>query len=276
MTARAAFTPQEYQYPEDSTMLAQLSGLRDLQAMVARFIREIGEPWISGELAGTGVRVSSRQFPEIHVLVTELAAYFAVPLPHIYLIDDGQLNAFTHGIGNQSFIALTSRLFQQLDTRGLCFVLGHEIGHIHCRHVLYTTMCHWLLGQAKMQHDPQTDQMLLSMLSWMRMAEISADRAGLLACGDRDAAVRAALTMLVGSAQLATRIDIDEYISEQCLSLEFNPLALQHQDIHSHPYMPFRLCELNKYAASQPYQRLRAKIGEPAIDIDEPITINFS
>ncbi|MHB0935556.1 MAG: M48 family metallopeptidase [Armatimonadota bacterium] len=268
------FSPRAYQYPDDTAMLERLAGLRILQDVVARFIREIGEPWVSGELTGTGVRVSPRQFPELYAVAASLADLFGLPVPHLFLIHDARLNAFTHGIGNQSFVAITTPLFEQLDEPGLRFILGHEFGHIHCRHVLYTTMLHWLLenGQNGMSQD-----VILQMLNGMRLAEISADRAGLLACGDAQVAARAALTLVTGTAKLAARIDIDEYISEQCLSLEYNPIALRRQDIHSHPYMPFRLCELMKFSASLPYRQAIDALREPDIELnDDALAIRLS
>ncbi|MEI6514221.1 MAG: M48 family metallopeptidase [bacterium] len=273
MSSRTTFNPEEYLYPDDRQMMTRLESVRGLKEMATRFINEISEPWVSGQLAGTGVRASERQLPELHKQVYTLAASFGVPMPHVYIVSDSNLNAVTYGTGNQCFISLTNALYEQLSPQQLAFVLGHEIGHIHCRHVLYITMARWFFDDTKSRSDRNANELLTAIMDWMRTSEISADRAGLVACGDKDVACKALVAMVVGSRNLAEKIDVNEYIAEQALSLQFNPLALQRQNFESHPYMPFRIGELLEFADGTAYRQLSEKwresmsFEEAAIDI---------
>lgn len=274
MSTPAIIEAQAYQYPDDLAMLVQFRRLHALQEAATTLIREYSEPSISGELMGMGVRVSPRQFPEILAQARALSARFGVQTPQIYIVNDAYLNAFTHGIGNQCFVAITCALLEQLDEAGLAFILGHEIGHMHCRHVLYTTMAHWLLEPAHAQTLHVAPELTEALLLWLRVSEITADRAGLLACGAPEQAFRTLLTLATGRKALAERVDLDEYLADQSLALEFNPVALQRQHARSHPYLPFRIGELRAFLDSPAYRQLQAR-EMVAAAADEPITIDL-
>ena len=49
------------------------------------------------------------------------------------------MNAYTYG-ETSTFIALSSGLIEHLDREELKSVIGHECGHILCKHVLYKTI----------------------------------------------------------------------------------------------------------------------------------------
>ena len=261
------FRSENYQHPEDLRMLHELDRMRHLQSMASDFLREVNEPVISGALTANGIKVSKIQFPEVYSCAEDIAAIFGVPTPQVFIINDPIPNAFIHGIGGLTFVGVAHSLIEQLDPCGLRFIFGHEIGHIQCRHVLYTTMMQWLLGNTQRVPRGDVEQLLLTMFSWMRMAELSADRAGLLACGNSRSAFICLLTMTVGSRDLAEQVDIHEYVADQTCSLSFNPFALRRQNTQSHPFMPFRICELDKFANSSVFEQFMDQVSPIMIDL---------
>ena len=249
-------SPSDYEYGPDTQARSRLSRLHELREFSREFICRVAEPWISGELAGNGLRVTQTQLPWLHSVVVEVAALLDVPVPHVFVRQDPFLNAFTHGVGNQAFLAITHALLEQLEGLELRFIIGHEIGHIKSQHVLYTSMASYLFDQAARARNRVPSSLLAELTEWQRQSEVTADRAGLLICGDVDAACTALLTTAIGSRKLSTQVDVGEFVENQELSIEFNPIARRRELSQSHPFMPKRIRELLAFASSEHYRSL--------------------
>jgi Zn-dependent protease with chaperone function len=96
----------------------------------------------------------------------------------------------------------------------LLFVLGHELGHFRSRHVVYSQIAMVLpvLGDVLKTATLGIGGLLsgglqLSVNNWLRMSDFTADRAGMLACQDLDAACRALIKL--GGAVEAGHADFD-------------------------------------------------------------------
>jgi len=91
-------------------------------------------------------------------------------------------------------------------------------------------------------------------LWWNRACEYSADRAGLLACGDLNKAVSALLKIGVG-LQVSQGMDAQRAL--QKLREEMNDTASHVGELFAtHPLIAKRIDELKKWAASAEYKRL--------------------
>ena len=115
-------------------------------------------------------------------------------VPEVFVQSDPRPQATALGV-DRPFIVVTSGMLDLLDDEELRFVLLHELGHIQSGHALYTTMLLQLMRMA-------------ASLSWLsvgalglrgiigalherqRKAELSGDRAGLLAVQDSGAGLR--------------------------------------------------------------------------------------
>src|SRR2546421_583778 len=83
----------------------------------------------------------------------------------------------------------------------LRYLLGHELGHLLSGHAVYRTMMSILTGLAStLPLGPIVFRVILfGLLEWWRKAELSADRAGLLAGQDPAAALRAHMKLAGGN-----------------------------------------------------------------------------
>jgi len=248
--------PSDYEYPPDTEARTRLSQLGELKEFSRDFISRVAEPWLSGQLAGDAVRVTASQLPWLFDAVTEVAGLLEVAVPHVYVQQDPHLNAYTHGVGNQAVLAITHSLLEQLNKPELRFIVGHEIGHIKSQHVVFSTMASYLLGDAQSRGSSEFSSLLSELLEWQRESEVTADRAGLLVCGDVRASCTALLTLVVGSRRLAEQMDVVEFVENQDLDLEYNPLAKQLEFSRTHPFMPKRIKELLAFTESKNYSRL--------------------
>jgi hypothetical protein len=179
-----------WEHPADRGALTALRQLRGFDYLLRKLAGLWNERALRLVYIGSSVRVDHRQFARLHLLYTEAATSLDVRrLPDLYVIADPVPQAVTLGI-DQPFVVLTSGMVDLLDDDDeLRFVLGHELGHVLSGHAVYTTMLIQLLrvsltlswlpfGTLGMR------AIIAALYEWRRKAELSSDRAGLLASQD--------------------------------------------------------------------------------------------
>ena len=128
--------------------------------------------------------------------------------PELYVYNDPYPNAITLGV-DKPFIAISSSLYDLCDDDERRFVLGHELGHAMSGHALYQSLLQHLLNLiGSFGWIPAGGLGLRALIAalreWQRKAELSGDRAGLLATQDVDAGLRLQMKM---AARRAPRPD---------------------------------------------------------------------
>jgi Zn-dependent protease with chaperone function len=187
-----------------------------------------------------------------------------IPIPHaIAQHESDSFNAFTAGTDDYAFIQLSSNLCEFYPERELYFVIGHESGHIAAGHMVYHTLVEVLTGAVA----PYLGLLgpLLSgtagvpLLAWSRRSEITADRAGLLCCGDIAIAERALLRLVTGMLD-AEWVDVEEYLRRSGDVESFHGWATNLREFFaSHPLIPRRIKALRLFANSELYYTLSGK-----------------
>jgi Zn-dependent protease with chaperone function len=186
------------------------------------------------------------RLPEVMQLVTTCRQRLDVTdAVEVYVTADPVLNAYAVGFSAPYVVVLHSALLEQLDRDELAYVIGHELAHVKFKH---TTLL-GLIGQLGTQTygSPLLSLLLRGIfLSWMRVTELTADRAGLIACGRLDKALATQLVLAVG-LERARLVDVGEvirYYREHDVDL-----AQQLGDVLStHPRMEARLDAIVDYA----------------------------
>jgi Zn-dependent protease with chaperone function len=128
----------------------------------------------------------------------------------VYVTSSPVLNAYAVGFAPPYVVVLHSALLEELDRVELAYVVGHELAHVKYKH---TTVL-GLIGQLGTQSYgvPILSLLLRAVfLSWMRVTERTADRAGLIACGRLDKALSTQLKLSVGHER-ARRVDVGALI----------------------------------------------------------------
>jgi len=190
--------PQAYEHPLDTKALDALEGTPGLETLVRKCNEWGFERLLRVRYTGSNLRVNADNFPELHQMLREAREILDLPKePDFYVAAGGEINAFTAGV-ERPLVVLSSGAVDLLTDDELFFVIAHELGHIKSGHVLYYQIAEFLpvigdlIGTATLGVGSMVSTALeIALLNWKRMSEFTADRAGLLACQNADAAIGA-------------------------------------------------------------------------------------
>jgi Zn-dependent protease with chaperone function len=250
-----------WEHPADRGALVALRQLRGFDYVLRKLSGLINERAFRLALLGSAVRIDERQFPRVHRVYTEAATTLDVhELPELYVNNFPTWNAITVGM-DKPFIVLNSALLDGLDEEETRFVLGHELGHAQSGHALYQSLLFWLmrltgalswvpLGALGLR------AIVAALQEWSRKAELSGDRAGLLAVQDPAVALRVQMKMAGGGdlSQLDTTAFLaqgTEY--ESAGDLRDSVLKLLLLEAQSHPFAVVRAHELRHWVDEGEY-----------------------
>ncbi len=223
------------------------------------------------ELLGTAVKVTDQQFPKIYKIVARCAETLQIPMPAVYVSPAiGELNAHTLGTDEDSYIVINAAIVDHLDDDELAAVIGHECGHIHNNHVVYSTALYYLSVSASFYVRWVVQPAILALRAWSRRAEITCDRAALLCTRNLDVTTSAIVKLGLGSQKLYKELRIDEYLKQ--LDEGRRGVGRVQEYFRSHPYLPKRIEALRLFARSSFYRRfagLPMDTGEPMLDSAE-------
>lgn len=253
----------DYAFSGDIRVLRKLQRAAPVRIVAEAAVR-FWKSMEKNELLGKSVKVSRRQFPDLHRLIQECAQTLDVATPNVYVAQSPHLNAGTYGTDTEAFIVLNSALVDAFDEAQLKFVLGHECGHLQNNHVVYRTAAEFLaqgvISAVKWAMAPAQ----VALNAWSRRGEITCDRAGLLCCRDEEVALSSMLRIAVGSQTLSEEIDVDEYL-EQLEDLQ-EGMGRFREYLEDHPYLPKRVKALKLFAASSYYRDLIGERGGTPLD----------
>ncbi|MDD3483771.1 M48 family metallopeptidase [Azovibrio restrictus] len=258
-----------YTYPGDQEALAALKAIPGAGPLLAWLDANFSEQITHLSNNEQMVRINARNFGSLYALVERCCAILSCPVPDVYITTNPEMNAYTSG-QRRTCIVLHSALVEALSPDELCFVIGHEIGHIKAAHGLYRQLGAMAINYwdvlASVVPIPGVGMLriplLLAYWEWYRRAEFSCDRAGLL-CVQELAPGLSALAKLSGKvAGYEDERDIEETIVQTEASQEVNKLVLlvsilENSD-NTHPFIPLRLKALKEFAQSDAYRQILA------------------
>ncbi len=200
-----------------------------------------------GALKGGGVAVSPRNFQEVDALAQEAATRLNIVKPNLFIQQSEELNAYALGfVGASSFVVLHSAIVyaSEASPKELQFIIGHEFTHVKCSHVLWQTIAakNPVIGRI-----PVLNVVLSFFFSWWsRQAEFTADRGGLIACGDLAASQRALARLAIGR-ELFNRLNVEEFIKQ---AQDGDVTTSANELFSSHPLLAKRILALADFAQS--------------------------
>ncbi len=165
-------------HPEDAKAIKAIRMIPGLDKAITCFMKFGFEQQFRGENLGNMIRVDAWNYPVLYHDFQELVKRLGIREPELYIYNSPYMNAYTYG-ETSTFIALSSGLIEHLDREELKSVIGHECGHILCKHVLYKTIlitleeAGYLFG---LIHKGLFLPIYGALQYWSRKSELSADR----------------------------------------------------------------------------------------------------
>jgi len=251
-----------WEHPADRGALIALRKLKGFDTVLKALSGLFNERRYRLVFLGSAVRVDERQFPRLHRLLTEAGqALDVAELPEMFVANSPFANAVTLGM-DKPFIVVNSRLLGLLDDDELRFVVAHELGHAVSGHAVYQTLLVRIVNASGLFSSLPPWSLTLRILQaalseWSRKAELSADRAGLLATQDPSAAFRVHMKLASGSADL-DQLDQTSFFAQGQEYLDADDvrdviLKIQLVENQSHPYAVVRAIELRNWVDSGAY-----------------------
>lgn len=261
--------PFEYEHPFDAKALDALQETTGLDTVVRFFNKHAIERIFTIQKTGSGIHVTAANYPKIHSILDRVCDIINLPKrPDLYLEWGYNINACAIG-AESPIIVLNSGSVDLLTDDELCFLIGHEVGHIKSQHMLYHQLGNVLpsigsilgevtLGLGKLVSTP----LQYALFHWMRMSEFSADRAGLLACQDIETATRVMIKWSGVPIRYFNGIQLESFM-EQARRFEHLDYANLNKLVkffsimeQSHPWTVMRAAELLRWFEGGEYAQV--------------------
>lgn len=164
-------------------------------------------------------------------------------------------------------VNLNSGLVNALDEDELRFVIGHELGHIISKNIDIKGVIEFVFP-----HYQGIPLILYNKISlWDKLSELTADRYGLIACGDADKCVSAFFKMSSGLSLNRYNLNLKTFLEENEKLLE----SFKKENtinVASHPMNPIRIKALQHFAKSTVYGSNR---DNKPVEEDPELTSNM-
>lgn len=221
----------------------------------------------------SGVLVGPNQLPDLYSMLLESCRILSLStIPDLYIRQSPNPNAYTLAFqGRRPFIVVTTALLDLLNPIETQAVIAHELGHLKCEHSLLIAMANLLLSPLASLLPAGNAALQSRMLQWQRSAELSCDRAALLAVQDVRAVQGVIMKLSGGGSTYAQRMNVDAFVRQAKAYDEVAKRSGVGQFVRqtqqreaTHPLPILRAREMERFAASDQYAGL-LKRGKPII-----------
>ncbi len=214
-------------------------------------------------LLGNALLVNKESAPALTSLARECIGKLQSGPIQLFIARDAGLNAYTFGLLDPKVVVIYSSVFHEMDAEEIRFILGHELGHICLGHTWLNSIVGGIAGVP-------ANMALSSLLKgvflwWNRACEYSADRAGLLACGNPQKAISALAKLSVGPGKIRNTVDLHSALL-RIENGEDQPYGALAEVVATHPNILRRIRAVQRYAASHGYQVLQEQMKQNLTD----------
>ncbi|MBQ4630762.1 MAG: M48 family metallopeptidase [Clostridia bacterium] len=206
----------DYAYKMDFEHRKKLDSMRGVYSFAKKMSSTI-VPQKIHEFSMSGIQVGPNQHPEIYNMVRECAETLGIGIPKLIITGDfgsGDINACTYACDDvEPVIIMTGLMVERFTKEEIKAVIGHECGHIHNNHTIYSIMEQYIntIGFSGILALPGlaqfagilTQGVVIALNAWSRAAEVSADRAALICSGDIKAVTNTNVKLMYQGADLS-------------------------------------------------------------------------
>lgn len=265
-----------FRHPLDRQAEATLRSVPGFDLVARKFVEFVYERPQQVYLMGNTVQAGVDQYPTLYRCFKEaVAALDMRPEPTLFVTHNQTANSYALG-EDMPCIVVTTGLLDLLSEAELEIVVAHECGHIQCGHTTLNQMAKWAMNAASIIGEMTfglgnliSSGLLYAFYEWRRKAELSSDRAALLASDDVEGVMRTMMKLSGGSHQYAHELDLEAFVkqSERYHSLDDDGLNQVYKFIlyngigggpmMTHPFPVERISYLLDWATSAEYEAIK-------------------
>jgi Zn-dependent protease with chaperone function len=255
----------DFRHGLDLEATQALSRIPGLDWVVRSLVGGMAEQALYLDNISTSLLIGPQQLPHLHQLLLEACQILDVEPPQLYLRQNPSPNAYTFAIrGKRPFMVLHSSLLELLTPSETQAVIAHELGHLKCDHGVYLTLANLLVFAASQL--PPLGQLIApslqqQLLTWVRCAELTCDRAALLVSQEPKIVQSVLMKLAGGSPQWADQLNVDAFVAQaRSYEVEQDDFSRAWKNFQTnqltHPLPVLRARELDRWANDPAYQQL--------------------
>lgn len=255
-------------YDGDRDSFAEFDKDPNLQRACKEYEEQVGGINSRKKLLKTSLKLTPVMAPNIYQIGEKCQKVLGIDANiEFFVYQDIQFNACVYPqVKNNIYIMLSSGILEKFNDDELTFVIGHEIGHTLFNHHKYHARSIMEVGGSYL-----SPLHAIKLFAWMRSAEVSADRIGLICCGEYISAVKAFFKLSSGVTSDSLYFKLEDYVNQFVeLNEEAATSTVDPEDWYSsHPFSPLRIKCLELFSKSDTYRKLTGKDIEISISEEE-------
>jgi Zn-dependent protease with chaperone function len=208
------------------------------------------------DLLATAEKASDRTHPRVYQASRAAAAALGVDSPPVVVPQgDFPVASATLGTEEDPVVVIARQVVDRLTDRELVALVGHELGHVQNNHVLYATALFYLRHEAFVFVRWIVQPAIMALSGWSRRAEVTCDRAALIAVRDLEITLAQMVKTSMGGEG---PVDVRAHLA--ALSEARGVVSGVADLFRSHPHLVKRARALEVFASSALYRKLS---GDP-------------
>jgi Zn-dependent protease with chaperone function len=263
-----AYTGATYAFAGERKLRRSFIGARPVTMAIEATARLWNER-AREELLASAAKASEAA-PRVWAAAKRAAAGLKLDAPSLYLAPAAWPAALTTlGTDEQPYVVVRTEVADRLTDGELVAAIGHQLGHIQNGHVPYVTALHYVSHAAAMFVRWMVQPATMALRAWARRAEITCDRAALLASRDLTATLGMMVKLELGEG--ATAVDLEAYLREPPATKGLGRFS---ELFRKNPLLPKRITAVRAFAGGALYAQATGEdsAGKPSTDaIDQQV-----
>src|ERR1043165_6715927 len=182
-----------------------------------------------------GVKVTDQQSPRVYHAAKAAGAALRIGVPAVFAAPSDTIKVAVLGTNDAPHLIVNLNPAERLADRALLAAIAHELGHVQNGHIFYATALHSPRHSAAFYVRWVVQPAIMTLQAWSRRAEVTCDRAALLAVRDLDKTLQALVAIELGLDHGAA-FSADDYL--RSLPDVKRGLGRYAELFRSHPQVP--------------------------------------
>lgn len=279
----AGVRPEQYEFEDEPKYREAASAVPAVAMLLDRQRSIWDEEGQIDELLARATPLSPSTIPHAYRALEQSAALLGTPITTIHVMDGEMLRPLVCG-SRGAYMILPSGVVEALTPEELKFLIGRTLSRIACDHIplldviagvlprsspptgLQVTQAyaasHSVGGPESLGEGDAARQAMKALHTWRLRAELTADRAGLIACKNLRAAATAIAKLTAPDVEAAATASIDslkQRFAGQDLG-KVAAIAVDSDPETSEPYAFYRISMLVWWSKQPAYEQLKAVV----------------